>query len=146
MTYDATVGAEEKMGSLYQPDILVPAQYCETLRKKANSEPEKKLMLMILEDAVDCFQKYILVHDARGNTIFAEVEQWIMEENGNWLFSFENVCDALGFNPSYVCQGLLRWKEMKLAELSKSKNERGLSPAVFKEQVSLSGLPGARRL
>ena len=125
MTHDATVGVEEKMGSLFQPDILVPAQYCETLRKKANSEPEKKLMLMILGDAVDCFQKYIFVHDARGNTIFAEVEQWIMEENGNWLFSFEKVCDALGFSPSNVRQGLLRWKEMKLAELSKSKNGRG---------------------
>ena len=125
MTHDVTVGAEEKIGPLYQPDILVPAQSFETLRKRANSEPEKKLMLMILEDAVDCFQKYIMVHDARGNTIFAEVEQWIMEENGNWLFSFENVCDALGFNPSYVRQGLLHWKEMKLAEHSNSNSGRG---------------------
>jgi len=125
MADDATLGTEDKIGSLFQPDILVPTQYFATLRREANLEPEKKLMLMILEDAVDCFQKYIFVHDARGKTLFIAAEQWITEENGHWIFSFENVCDALGFNPSYVRQGLLRWKQMKLAERSKSKNGRG---------------------
>ncbi len=125
MAYDASLGVEEKMGSLFQPDTLLPAQYFDTVRRKDNLEPEKKFMFAILEDAVACFQKYIFVHDARGKTIFAEAEQWIMEENGDWLFSFETVCDALGFNPSYVRQGLLRWKEMKLAERSRPKNGRG---------------------
>lgn len=125
MAYDAALGAEEKMGSLFQPDTLLPAQYFDTVRRQAHLEPEKKFMLAILEDAVACFQKYIFAHDARGKTIFAEAEQWIMEENGDWIFSFENVCDALGLNPSYVRQGLLRWKEMKLAERPKSKNGRG---------------------
>ena len=125
MADDAALGTEEKLGSLFEPDILVPTQYFETLRRAANLEPEKKLMLMILEEAVHCFQKYIFVHDARGKTLFVAAEQWITEENGNWIFSFENVCDALGFNPSYVRQGLLRWKQMKLAERSKSKTGRG---------------------
>ena len=126
MAYDAALGAEEKMGSLFQPDILVPAQYFDDVRRKANSEPEKKLMLMILEEAVDCFQRYVFVRDAREKTLFAAAEQWLTEENGNWIFSFENVCDALGFNPSYVRQGLLGWKEMKRGERSKLKNRRGL--------------------
>jgi len=125
MAYDASLGAEEKMGSLFQPDTLLPAQYFDTVRRKANSEPEKKLMLAILEDAVNCFQKYIFAHDGKGKAIFHKAEDWILEENGDRLFSFETVCDALGFNPSYVRQGLLRWKEMKLAERSKSKNGRG---------------------
>lgn len=122
MAYDTSVGVEEKMGSLFQPDTLLSAQYFDTVRRKAHLEPEKRFMLAILEDAIDCFQKYIFARDARGKTIFAEAEQWIMEENGDWIFSFENVCDALGFNASYVRQGLLRWKEMKLAERSKSRN------------------------
>ncbi len=125
MAYDASLGVEEKMGSLFQPDTLLPAQYFDTVRRKANSEPEKKLMLAILEDAIDCFQKYIFARDGRGKGIFREAEDWILEENSDRLFSFETVCDALGFNPSYVRQGLLRWKEMKLAERSKSKNGRG---------------------
>ncbi len=36
----------------------------------------------------------------------------------------EKICEVLGFNPSYVRQGLMRWKEMKLAERSKSKHGR----------------------
>jgi hypothetical protein len=126
MAYDATLGVDEKMGSLFQPDALLPAQYLETFRRKAQLEPEKRLILAILEEAVHCFQKYVFVRDARGKTIFAAAEQWLMEETGDWIFSFDNVCDALGFNPSYVRQGLLRWKQMKRAKRSKSKNGRGL--------------------
>lgn len=125
MAYGASLGAEEKMGSLFQLDSLLPAQYFDTVRRKANSEPEKKLMLAILEDAIDCFQKYIFARDGRGKGIFREAEDWILEENSDRLFSFETVCDALGFNPSYVRQGLLLWKEMKLAERSRPKNGRG---------------------
>ena len=82
-------------------------------------------MLAILEYAVASFQKYIFAHDSKGKAEFHETEDWILEENSEWIFSFENVCEVLGFNPSYVRQGLLRWKQMKLAERSKSKNGRG---------------------
>ena len=116
MAYDASLGAEEKMGSLFQPDTLVPTQYIETFRGKAHLEPEKSFMLAILEYAVASFQKDIFARDSKGKAIFHETEDWILEENSDWIFSFENICEVLGFNPSYVRQGLLRWKEMKLAE------------------------------
>jgi hypothetical protein len=125
MAYDASLGAEEKMGSLFQPDTLVPTQYFETFRGKAHLEPEKSFMLAILEYAVASFQKYIFARDIKGKAEFHETEDWILEKNSDWIFSFENICEVLGFNPSYVRQGLLRWKEMKLAERSKSKNGRG---------------------
>jgi hypothetical protein len=125
MTYDASLGGEEKMGSLFQPDTLLPAQYFDTVRRKANSEPEKKLMLAILEYAVASFQKYIFARDSKGKAKFHETEDWILEENSEWIFSFENICEVLGFNPSYVRQGLLRWKEMELAERPKPRNGRG---------------------
>jgi len=125
MAYDASLGAEEKTGSLFQPDTLVPSQYLENFRGKAHLEPEKSFMLAILEYAVASFQKHIFARDSKGKAIFDETEDWILEENSEWIFSFENVCEVLGFNPSYVRQGLMRWKEMKLAERSESKNGRG---------------------
>jgi hypothetical protein len=125
MAYDASLGAEEKTGSLFQPDTLVPTQYLETFRRKAHLEPEKSFMLAILEYAVASFQKYIFARDSKGKAIFHETEDWILEKNSEWIFSFENICEVLGFNPSYVRQGLMRWKEMKLAERSESKNGRG---------------------
>ena len=125
MDYDATVGAEEGMVPVFQPDNLLPAQYFETFRRKTDLEQEKRFMLAILEYAVASFQKYIFARDSRGKAKFHETEDWILEENSDWIFSFENICEVLGFNPSYVRQGLLRWKEMKLAKRSKSKNGRG---------------------
>jgi hypothetical protein len=126
MAYDASLGAEEKMGSLFQPDTLVPTQYFETFRGKAHLEPEKSFMLAILEYAVASFQKHIFARDSKGKAEFHETEDWILEENSEWIFSFENVCDALGFNPSIVRQGLLGWKEMTRGERSKLKSRRGL--------------------
>jgi hypothetical protein len=82
-------------------------------------------MLAILEYAVASFQKHIFARDSKGKAIFDETEDWILEENSEWIFSFENVCEVLGFNPSYVRQGLLRWKEVKLAEHPRPKSARG---------------------
>ena len=81
MAYDASLGAEEKMGSLFQPDTLVPTQYFETFRGKAHLEPEKSFMLAILEYAVASFQKYIFARDSKGKAIFHETEDWILEKN-----------------------------------------------------------------
>jgi len=125
MAYDASLGAEEKTGSLFQPDTLVPTQYLENFRGKAQLEPEKSFMLAILEYAVASFQKHIFARDSKGKAIFDETEDWILEKNSDWIFSFENICEVLGFNPSYVRQGLLRWKEVKLAEHPRPKSARG---------------------
>lgn len=121
MTYQTGLRVEEKVASLFQPDILLPAQYLGTFGRKANLEPEKELMLAVLEDAIWCFQKHIFAPDSKRRGLFRDAEAWIFEENSDWLFSFENICEFWGFNPQYVRQGLVRWKERKLAERHKAK-------------------------
>ncbi|MEK7783674.1 MAG: hypothetical protein AAB279_07085, partial [Candidatus Binatota bacterium] len=59
MNYNTGLSVEEKVTSLFQPDTLLPAQYLETFRRKAPLEPEKRLILAVLEDAVACFQKHL---------------------------------------------------------------------------------------
>ena len=110
---------EEKVVSLFQPDILLSSQYFETVHTRASLEPEKELMLAVLEDAVLCFQKGSFAGDRRRKALFPDAEEWIMEENSDWPFSFENICEVLGFNPAYLRQGLLHWKEKKLAHHQK---------------------------
>lgn len=121
MTYETGLSMEERVASLFQPDTLLPAQYFETFHRKAPLEPKKRLMLAVLEDAVGCFQKYIYARDRKGKALFHDAEDWILEKNSDWLFSFESICEVLGFNPQYVRQGLMRWKETKLAERPKAK-------------------------
>ncbi len=109
---------EQTMDSLSQPDTLLPAQYLETIRRENHLDPEKMLMLAVLEDGVICFQKYITTQDEKGKRLLSEAEEWLlMEQNGeDWLFSFDNVCETLGLNPGYIREGLLRWRHHRLRE------------------------------
>jgi hypothetical protein len=103
--------AEEKIASLFQPDMLLSAQYFENLRRKTHFEPEKRLMLALLEDAINCYQDNLTSRSGKKKRLFEDTEQWILRTDGDWVFSFDNVCEVLGLNPEYVRQGLLRWKE-----------------------------------
>lgn len=104
---------EENLASLFQPDALLSAQYFENFRTKGPLEPEKTLMLAILEDGVRCFQDNVLARDGKGKKLLNEAEEWFLETNSDWIFSFESVCEVLGLDPRYVRQGLLRWKEKR---------------------------------
>lgn len=114
MSYETGLSMEEKVTSLFQPDTLLPEQFMDTFRRKSHLEPEKKLMLAVLEDAIACYQKYVFARDGKGRALFQETEEWIAEKNGDWLFSFASVCDTLGFDPDYLREGLLHWKADRL--------------------------------
>ena len=120
MTYESSLSLEEKVASLFQPDTVLPAQYLETVRRKTHLEPEKKLMLSVLEDAVACFQKYAFTRDAHGKSLLREAEEWILEESTEWLFSFDNICESLGLHPKYIREGLHQWKEKKVTNPPKA--------------------------
>lgn len=120
MTYETGLSMEERVTSLFQPDTLLPDQFMDTFRRKSHLEPEKKLMLAVLEDAIACYQKYVFARDGKGRALFQETEEWILERQGDWLFSFANVCETLGFDPDYLREGLLQWKRDKLENQAKA--------------------------
>lgn len=123
MDRETGLAAEEKLNSLFQPDTLVPAQFFENLRRRAQLEPERRLMLATLEDAINCFQRHALTRGGKGRVIFDEVEQWIHDKSSDRLFSFANICEVLGLDPGYVRMGLMRcWKERQLVPYHRSKN------------------------
>ena len=140
MNYETGLSMEERVTSLFQPDTLLPEQYLETFRRKLHLEPEKKLMLAVLEDAIACFQKYALARDGKGRVMFQEAEDWIQEKSGDWLFSFANVCETLGFDPGYLRQGMALWKEKRLVEHTQAKVYR-LTPRRKKSKrgIAISG-------
>jgi hypothetical protein len=93
----------------------------ESFRRKLHLEPEKELMLAVLEDAIECFQKYAFTRDRKGKVLFQEAEHWFQDANRDWPFSFVNVCETLGFAPDYLRQGLAQWKAAKLESRAKAK-------------------------
>ena len=121
MAYDRGLNMEERVTSLFQPDTLLPEQYLDTFRRKLHLEPEKKLMLAILEDAIACFQKYVFASDGKGKTLFREAETWVEEKGGESVFAFDSVCETLGFDPAYLRRGIREWKIQALAQYSQAK-------------------------
>jgi hypothetical protein len=102
---------EEKVISLFEPDTLVSTQYLESFHRKTPIEPEKMLMLAVLEDAINCFQVNGMAERGQAKKLFDETVDWFLDENDDWIFSFGSVCEILQLNPEYVRGGLLRWKE-----------------------------------
>jgi hypothetical protein len=68
-------------------------------------------MLAVLEDAIDCYQKFAHARDPRGTQMFEEAREWVSSTDRSWLFSFENICDTLEINADYVRRGLREWRE-----------------------------------
>ena len=108
---------DEKIASLFQPDTLLSDQYFENFRRKTLWQPEKRLMLAVLQDAIHCYQDNLFARNRKRKKLFLDTEEWISAIDRDWVFSFEAVCEALGLNPAYVRQGLLRWQDRRMKQL-----------------------------
>ncbi|HKM99674.1 MAG TPA: hypothetical protein VJX23_04105 [Candidatus Binataceae bacterium] len=109
---------DERLPGLFEPDTLLPIQYFEAMRKKHLLEGEKRLILSVLEDAIECFMKCIDAATNKGQRLFREADEWISLEDKRWVFSFDNVCDMLDINPDYMRVGLRKWKERKIEAMA----------------------------
>lgn len=121
MSYDTGLSMEERVTSLFQPDTLLPDQYLDTFRRKLHLEPEKKLMLAILEDAIACYQKYLFARDSKGKALFHEAEEWVEHAGGASVFAFDSVCETLGLNPDYLRRGIAEWKKAATTQQMQTK-------------------------
>ena len=127
---------DEKLPSLFEPDTLLPIQYFEAMRRKHLLEGEKRLILSVLEDAVECFMKCIDASSSKGQRLFRDADEWIALEDKHWVFSFDNVCEMLDINPEYLRRGLKDWKQRKLVALEREAEARlaaAANPIVMEE-------------
>ena len=105
-----------------EPETVLPSQFFSGAGIDASLQPEKRLMLAVLEDAVGTFQKCAFARDRRGQALFAETEEWFTSEDREWPFSFENICQALGLEPSFVRTGMRRWRERQRVQAEGAPN------------------------
>jgi hypothetical protein len=105
---------DDRLSGLFQPDTLLPSQFFDRIRRRTEHEGERRLMIAVLEDAVDVYRKQAGSRDPRGQQLFTEAEQWIEDSDRTWLFSFQNICDVLGLDADYLRRGLHTWKTRAL--------------------------------
>ena len=102
--------------AMFQPDTMLPSQYFAAMRKRVPQEAEYRLIVAVLEDAIDCFQKHCDAQDTKTRQLFEDAAQWVASEDRTWPFSFLNICEVLNLDPSYVREGLEQHRVRRLAQ------------------------------
>lgn len=116
--------------SLFEPDLLLPTQFFAALKRKTQACGERRLMIAILEDAVECFQKHLWATDNRSRQLRAEAEKWVLSDDDRWPFSFVNICEALDIHPLFLRRGLLAWKAQQFARQQAGVRCAGAAPVM----------------
>jgi hypothetical protein len=113
-TAQRTVTSSRGVGLELEPEVVLPSQFHGRGGLDASLQPEKRLMLAVLEDAVGTFQKYVWSRDRAGQRLLAEVEEWFNSDDVDWPYSFVNISHSLGLDVGYMRDGLRRWKQQQL--------------------------------
>ena len=101
-------------GRLFEPDVLITEQFVTARRRRSALSSEKRLMLAVLENALDDYQKYVLAPDRLGRILFAEAAAWIARTTNDDVFSFEHISETLDIDPSYFRRGVAAWHQRLL--------------------------------
>ena len=102
--------AEDRNQAIFEPDTLLPSQHADRTGRRRFTDGEHRLMVAILEDAIDVYRKQAAARDTRKRHMFEDAEAWIESRDATWIFSFENICTVLDLEPEYIRRGLHDWK------------------------------------
>jgi len=91
-------------------ELILPCQYCHVSGGSSLSG-EQRLMLALLADALNVYQKGAVSGLTQLRRLYVEAERWILADrtDGNAL-SFATVCDALSINSWLLRRRILDWK------------------------------------
>ena len=84
--------------------------------------PERALLSALLFDAIQLFLAGRSPRSFADVSAFRETQAWIISHDREYVFSFENVCEALGIDPDYLRLGLInafnsrRFRQMRKRE------------------------------
>jgi hypothetical protein len=97
---------EERNLNIGGIDADAQQRYFDTFRRAEYLEPERVLLLAVLEDAIHCYRKFADARDRAGRERFREVEQWLVSGGNDWIFAFDTLCGLLALDPDYVRRGI----------------------------------------
>ncbi len=99
---------DDRSDAELEPDILLPSQLGDGLFGGARLQPEKRLQLAVLEDAILTIERSVGVDGPRPRRLLAEVDAWLASDATDWPFAFVTICHTLNIDPDYVRAGLRR--------------------------------------
>jgi hypothetical protein len=102
--------SRDTLFDIIEPDVITPEQHRDQVRAEPTDQPEIRLMLAVMEDAVASFQRYLQEPSRSNERIYRETRDWLESEDLEWPYSFANICEALGMRPELVRQKMLSWE------------------------------------
>ena len=99
---------DDFLARILEPDIFLPSQFYGSGGLSRKLEGEKRLMIAVLKDAVECLEKYRGSKNSAAQCHYLSALEWVEDVDTDWLFSFTNICDLLGFDPEYLRETLLK--------------------------------------
>jgi len=113
--------------SLFEPDILNEGASPSSARRLLT--PERRLLIAILSDAVDCYRNNVGAQTSKARRLHREAEHWILDDDRMWVFSFRNICDALGVDAEAMRARTRVWKARRPSNEPRSQESRLNSPS-----------------
>lgn len=109
---------------------LLPVQYNRPLRWVI-SESERKLLMAVLMDAIQCYLANRKAKNRRRRIEFLEAQQWFERRGseGQGLFAYETLCEALGVNPDALRKRLRAWPADDLRSRRAGRRRESAAPA-----------------
>ena len=107
-------------------NLVMPSQF---FPERGDGPGERRLMRAVLKDALAVLFKYDATQDRRGQRLLAEAQIWLESDDTDWPFSFVNVCDALGLEPSCVRERVARYRAAQRARPGASRGAAAGSAA-----------------
>lgn len=100
-------GASIERSHLFSPGTVVSETCFRPMRSATDVEPERQLMVAVLEDAVRCVRAYGDATDRHGRELFLSDMRWMLSDDRSSFFSFENICETLGLDAGHVREATL---------------------------------------
>ncbi|HEX4210419.1 MAG TPA: hypothetical protein VHY56_08500 [Candidatus Binataceae bacterium] len=103
--------SSEAAGQNGETGIILPCQYHDLSGGGYRLTGEQRLMVALLADAINVYQKGALSRVSRARRLYVDAEQWIMTDRPGTLgLAFSTVCEALGIDAMRLRRRLLEWK------------------------------------
>ena len=87
---------------MVHPNIILPSQHF----SRGAPVPEQRLMIAVLQEAIDCIEKYRTARDSRGRRLFEEARHWLLSQETDWPYSFQRICETVDLDSKTVCRRL----------------------------------------
>ena len=94
-------------------NLVMPSQLFPEFAGEGSMQAEKRLLLAVLQDAIDIVLKHARATTTRDQRLYAETVAWIVSDRTGSPFDFISLCEALGLDPSCLRRGLARLQAIR---------------------------------